>query len=216
MGKVRFFLSVFLLLFVCFPLFSFSEQYVYGDMVSFITEEGEIVRKGNIFKDDSSNVFIASAVENGVVVLQRLYGSGKYTPGSNLMKRGALYTLSPFATLDFAGLTLSRTGELYPLIPFLGFSYTYRYSQINVFAGLKTSLSLSSATGSSFFLLKNGYVDILAGIGTSSTFSGVSLLTLFMYRYNLGIFSLSAGAGALKSDLYEFRIAPAVSLGVTV
>lgn len=216
MGKIRVILCFFLLVFLCFPLFAFSEQYVYGDMVSFVLEEGESVRKGSVFKDQNSNVFIASSIDENVVVLQRLFGSGKYTVESPLQKRMALYSLTAVSTFDYGAVLLSRTGELYPLIPFLGVSYTYKYSELNIFAGLRTSISLSSVTGSSFFLLKNGFIDISAGLGTTSKFSGGSLLTLFMYRYNLGRLSLGAGASALKSENITFKIAPVVSLGVTV
>ncbi|MCR5761039.1 MAG: hypothetical protein K6F82_03455 [Sphaerochaetaceae bacterium] len=217
MGKVRFILLFVLLFVLCTPAFAYSVQYVHKGMVSFTPEEGEKVGKWTIFKDDNSNIFITTNVSDNAVILQRLSGSGRYDIGSPLYQRPALYDLSVTTTYDFGGLFLSRTGTFYPVIPFAGVTYTYKYSEINIFGGLKVAIPFSMVMPeSSLGIIKNGFLDVAAGFGTDSKLSGLSVLTSFMYRYNYNRYSFSAGACALKSEKHEYRFGFNIGFGVTI
>ncbi|MCR4676058.1 MAG: hypothetical protein K5634_02370 [Sphaerochaetaceae bacterium] len=215
MGKIRLLFAVLAVFFILSPAFAYTEEYVYKDTVSFTFTEEDPVKKGEIFTDSNSNVFVVKLAEKNTALLQRLWGKGEYERGSALEKRGPLVGVNAYASLKYSSLYVSLTGPLYPFIPVLGVSYEYGKNYLNLHAGLKTSISLSLLYDTPFFLIKNGCVDIMAAAGTDTTFSSATLTTGFYYRYNLGRINISLGVNNLTTGSSVFSMTPCVGMGVS-
>ena len=212
-------------------------SFVYGSSISSIDMESD-VKVGQLYVDQASNVLVVKSVLEGVeygaenpgtvVEFDKLVSRGEYSVGSELVRRGPLFSFDVYGGLYHSLAKISMTCPLYPLYPLVvagaGYDLVSAFSGESlsvrdalVLGGIGISFPIARLWDSGFTLIENGKIGAWCAAGISASDSVTFAFSYgFSYRHNVGPFHWELGAMWLKRLGEKNRISPYLGLGVDI
>lgn len=192
------------------------------------------VRVGQVYVDPSNNVLIVKSVLKDVdyggsalgdvVEFDKLISRGEYVSGSELKRRGPLFSAGVYVGLYSSLLHVSMTCVLYPIYPVVmaGVGYdllseSVKMQDVLVLGGLGIAFPIARLWDSSFTLIENGKINAWCAAGISSSESVTFAFSYgFSYRHNVGPFNWELGGMWLQRLGEKSRISPYLGIGMDI
>ena len=180
---------------LCFCLHAGTVSYVYGNNISSVDMEG--ASRGQVFSDEGGNMLIVRKTSGNVVMFDKLISRVSYRRGSELTRRGPVFTLTAGGGTNHALARLSMTTPVYPFNPVMMAGASYgKTSGIAalVLAGVEVAVPLARLWDASSTFIQNGkfvgYGTAGVAIGSGTAFASCYGIS---YRHSLGILCWEAG-----------------------
>ena len=179
----------------CFCLQAGTVSYVYGNNISSVDMEDAV--RGQVFSDEGGNVLIVRKTTGNVVMFDKLISRAAYQRGSELTRRGPLFTLTAGGGTNHALARLSMTTPVYPFSPLVmagaGYGNVIGTTAL-VLAGVEVTVPLARLWDATGTFIQNGkfvgYGTAGVAVGKETVFAssyGIS------YRHSFGLLCWEAG-----------------------
>ena len=199
-----------------FCLHAGTVGYVYGNNISSVDMED--AARGQVFSDEGGNVLIVRRTSGNIVMFDKLISRAAYQRGSELTRRGPVFTFTAGGGMNHALARLSMTTPIYPFSPVImagaGYGNVVGTTAL-VLAGVEVMVPLARLWDSPGTFIQNGkfvgYGTAGVAIGTETAFAGCYGIS---YRHSLGLLCWEVGFSWLTVLGYPTVWTPYAGLGV--
>lgn len=180
---------------LCFSLHAGTVGYVYGNNISSVDMDG--ASRGQVYRDEGGNVLMVRKTSGNVVMFDKLISRAAYQRGSELVRRGPVFTITAGGGMNHALVRFSMTTAIYPFSPLVMAGVTYGNAGGNIvlaLAGVDVTVPLARLWDSTNTFIENGkfmgYGAAGAAFGKEVKFASCYGIS---YRHNLGFLCWEAG-----------------------